>query len=380
MRIIILQEKLKAGVNIIERATAKSFSLPILKNILLKAEKNFLELTATDLEIGISWWGLAKVEEAGAVAIPGSLLAGFLSLLPNKQITLTTKDQDLILECETYKTKIKGNNIDDFPIIPQVSENEFVALDNRSFCQGLGQVADTAAISTSRPEISGIYLSVRKGLITMAATDSFRLGEKLITSEKLNEIKKEYSLIIPQKTAREIVNVFGEKEGEIRIFFGPNQVLWEFLMAETTHPEIHLTSRLIDGEYPNYQEIIPQKYDTEVVLDRNEFLAKVKAAGLLAGKINEVSFNFDPKNETVAITSQNPDAGEFQAVLSGKIKGKEEEISFNCKFIIDGLLAMKSAEVFFGLNGESGPGALKPVGDTSYTYVVMPIGNPARPG
>lgn len=373
MKLIILQNKLKQGLSVIERASSKSFTLPILRNLLLKAEKNFLELSSTDLEIGIKWWILAKIEKEGKITIPISILSTFINLLPEKPISLVANNQILSVECENYKTKIKGQSSEDFPLIPEISEGISFFLDSFSFCQGLSQIVDIVFPSTVRPEISGIHFLIQKDLIKMAATDSFRLGEKTLFLEKPLPIEKEISLILPQKTAKEIINIFGEKEGELKILVSPNQILFESLMAETSHPQIHLSSKLIEGEYPNYQEIIPKKYETQVVLERQEFLNQIKAASLFSGKINEVKFKIDPKKEIVEISSQNPETGEYHSLLPGKIKGKEEEISFNYRFLNNGLLNIKSSEVIFELNGEVGPGVLKPVGDASYIYVVMPI-------
>jgi len=377
MNIIILQEKLKEGVNIIGRVSSKSLTLPILKNILIRTEKNFLNLLATDLETGISWWGLAKIEESGEITVPAAIFSDFLNLLPNKQIVLSTKDQTLSFECENYKTRIKGNSAEEFPIVPQISKNEFIIFNCRSFCRGLEQVVDIASPITARPEISGIYLSIRKDLLRMAATDSFRLGEKVVVSEKPVSAEKEYSLIIPQKTVREVINIFGEKEGDLRIYLTANQILFELLMEETEHPQINLFSRLIEGEYPNYQEIIPKEFDTQIILQKEEFFNKLKAASLFSGKVNEVHLKIDPKKEDIEITSQNPETGEFNTVLGAKIKGKEINVSFDCRFLMDGLVNIKSAEVFFGLNSDAkeeiGPGVIRPVGDQSYIYVVMPI-------
>ncbi len=234
MNIIILQEKLKEGVNIIGRVSSKSLTLPILKNILIRTEKNFLNLLATDLETGISWWGLAKIEESGEITVPAAIFSDFLNLLPNKQIVLSTKDQTLSFACENYKTRIKGNSAEEFPIVPQIPKNEFIIFNCRSFCRGLEQVVDIASPITARPEISGIYLSIRKDLLRMAATDSFRLGEKVVVSEKPVSAEKEYSLIIPQKTVREVINIFGEKassqsvsQKQIKIYFSPSQILFE---------------------------------------------------------------------------------------------------------------------------------------------------------
>ena len=375
MKLIILQEKLKEGIRVVERVSTKSLSLPVLNNILIRAEKNFLNLTATDLEIGIKWWALAKVEKEGAITVPARVFSDFINFLPNKKTALELKDSTLTVECENYQTSLKGLNPEDFPIIPQITGGEHVLVDSRSFCQGLNQIADIAIPSAAKPEISGIFFVFQKDFIKMAATDSFRLGEKTFypNLKTPNTLSKEYTLILPQKAAKEIINVFGEKEGDLRVCFSPNQVLFEFPMAETPHSQIQLTSRLIEGEYPNYQEIIPKKYETQVIFQRNEFLNQIKSAALFGGKINEVKLKIDPRKEKVELFSQSPDLGEYHSHLAGKVKGKELEISFNHRFLADGLSSIKSSEVIFEVTGSEGPGVLKPAGDPNYLYVVMPI-------
>jgi len=375
MKLVILQEKLKEGVEIIERATAKTFSLPILNNTLLKTERNFLSLVSTNLELGIKWWTLAKIEEEGVITVPTRVFSNFIHFLPNKQIILKSKNLTLEIECENYQTELKGSNPDDFPIIPQVAKEEFILVNSSQFCQDLDQVVDIAVPSTAKPEISGVYFLFQKDFIKMAATDSFRLGEK---TSRFNlktpaTLSKEYALILPQKAAKEIINIFGEKEGELRICLSPNQVLFELQLPETPHPQIQLVSRLIEGEYPNYKEIIPKKYETQVIFKRNDFLNHIKSASLFSGKINEVKLKIDPKKEKVELFSQNPDLGEYHSYLTGEVKGKELEISFNYRFLADGLLKIKDSEVVLELAGPEGPGVLKPAGDPSYLYVVMPI-------
>jgi DNA polymerase-3 subunit beta len=373
MKLSILQEKLKEGLTIIERISSKSLTLPILNNVLISAEKNFLRLSSTDLEIGINWWILTKTEKEGDITVPSRLFSGFINLLPNKKIDVETKNNTLFIECKNYKTQIKGLSAEEFPIIPKITEGESIIVDGFSFCQGLNQVADIVIPSTTRPEISGIYLLFQKNLIIAAATDSFRLGEKKVFLKNNSSLKKDYSLILPQKAAKEIINIFGGRKGELKIYFSPNQIMFELPMGETPHPQIQLVSRLIEGEYPNYKEIIPQKYTTQLALDKGEFFNQIKSASLFSGKINEVKIKADPKKKEITIFSQNPEIGEYQSSVSGKIKGEDVNISFNHRFLLDGLLNIKSSEVIFELNGDSGPGVLKPVGDDSYIYVVMPI-------
>jgi len=373
MKLEILQENLKKGLNIVEKISSKSLSLPILNNILVSTEKNFLNLAATDLEIGINWWTLTKIEQEGKITVPARLFSSFVNLLPNKKISIKIEDNTFFLEYNNHKSQIKGISAEEFPIIPKIEQGEFIIIDSFSLCQSLNQVADIAVPSTTRPEISGIYFLFQKDLVTMVATDSFRLGEKKIFLKNNSNLKQDYFLILPQRAAKEIINIFGERKGDLKIYFSPNQIMFELPMEETPHPQIQLVSRLIEGEYPNYQEIIPPKHTTQLILDKNEFLNQIKTASLFGGKINEIKIKTDSDKKEVEIFSQSPEIGKHQSFISGKIKGEPVEISFNHRFLLDGLLNIKSSEVIFELNGDSGPGLLKPVGDESYLYVVMPI-------
>ncbi len=373
MKIIILQEKLKEGLDIIERVAAKSVTFPMLNNIILKAKKNFLNLAATDLEMGINWWTLGKVESEGEAVIPARTLSNLINYFPNKPILLETKETSLYVECGNSKTILKGYNPEEFPIIPTIADNEFLQIPINSFCQSLNQVVDIATTSTTRPEISGVYFIFQKDSIKMVATDSFRLGEKTLFLDSPSGVEKSYSFILPQRAARELINILGDKEGNLKIYFSPNQVLFESLMPETSHPQTQLISRLIEGEFPNYEAIVPKKYETQVTFQRAEFLNQIKTASIFSGKVNEVKLKINPKQEKVEIFSQSQDLGEYQSSIPAKIKGKELEMAFNHKFLADGLSNVKNLEIFFELTDAGGPGVLKPVGDLSYLYVVMPI-------
>jgi DNA polymerase-3 subunit beta len=371
MKIIVLKEKLKEGINTVERITQKSLTLPILNSILIKGEKTFISLTSTNLEIGLRWWSLAKIEKEGEIVVPARFLANFVGLLPNKPLELETEDLFLNIKVGEYKSRIKGFSSEDFPLLPQVNQEEKVNLNSQVFCQALSQVFDITSPSLVRPEISGVFFHFQKEQIKIVATDSFRLGEKKIFSQL--PLNKEYSFILPQLAAREIINVFSEKENDLRIYFSPNQVLFESMLSETNHPQIHLVSRLIEGDFPDYQAIIPKKYETQVILAKNEFLNQIKSASLFSGRINEVKLNILAQKEKVEISSQNPDLGEYKSSLPGKIRGKSLSISFNYRFLIDGLLKIKSPEVIFQLTNEEGPAILKPVDQEDYLYVIMPI-------
>ncbi|HPO68138.1 MAG TPA: DNA polymerase III subunit beta [Candidatus Pacearchaeota archaeon] len=373
MKLTILQEKLKEGLSIVEKISLKSLTLPILNNILISAEKNFLNLSSTDLEIGINWWSLSKIEEEGKITIPSKLFSNFINLLPNKKINIKTKNNDILIECENYFTQIKGLSSDEFPIIPNIKKNEFISLKSSIFCQSLNQIVDIPLLSNSRPEISGIYFLFQKNAITMVSTDSFRLGEKKIIFKNEQKLTNNYSLILPQKTAKEIINIFNTKDRDLNIYLSGNQIMFETLMTETNYPEIQVVSKLIEGEYPDYKEIIPLKYNTQIILNKDEFLNRLRISGLFTGKTNEVKIKTNLNKNELEIFNQNKDIGEYNSKLPVKIIGENIEVCFNYKFLIDGISNIKSSEIILELNGDDGPAILKPVGDDTYIYVVMPI-------
>lgn len=376
MKFTILQNKLKEALEIVERISARSPTLPILNNVLIKAEKNFLELSTTDLEVGIRFWLLSKVEREGSIAVPVRILSSYVNLLKPSSIEIEVQKETLLLKSENTKTQIKGLSPQDFPIIPKAEKKDVVSLPCSSVCQGLSQIVGICSLSTVRPEISGVYFSIQKNLLKIAATDSFRLAEKKIFFKESLSLSKEYSLILPQKTASHLISIFGQR-GDFRVYLAANLLMFESQMQETEHPEIQFVSKLIEGEYPKYEEIIPKSYKTEAQIQKNEFLKQLKTAGIFAGRINEVKIGFNPQSQQIRVFCQNPELGEHLSYLSAQIKGKESETSFNYKFLLDGLEKMTTDKVFFLLSeekeGGEGPALLKPVGDDTYLYVVMPI-------
>ncbi|MCH8741340.1 DNA polymerase III subunit beta [Patescibacteria group bacterium] len=371
MKLLILKESLKSGLNIVERIAGKNLSLPILENVLISTKENFLNLTTTDLETTISWWGLAKIEKKGKITSPVKFLSNLISLLLKNSVDLEVKNSTLYIKSGNFQNQIQGFDPEDFPVIPKIESAPYIKINNLQFIEGLSQVIEVISSTSTRPEISGVYFNFQKEFLKIVATDSFRLAEKTLFLEK--KIDKEYSFILPQKAARELINSLLEKKGKLSIYFNSNQVMFEFPMTETDHPQLQIISKLIDGEYPNYQEIIPKKYETQFITIKKEFVNQLKAAGLFSGKINEVKLKIDPEKKGMEIFSQSAGIGQNQSFLTGKVQGKKTGISFNWRFLLDGLFNIKTKEVVFELSGEDGPAVLKPIDDPSYLYVVMPI-------
>src|SRR3989344_1607323 len=371
MKIEILKENLKSGLSVVERIIGRNISLPILDNVLMDTEDSFLNLISTNLETTIKIWILAKIVKKGKAVTPAKFLSNYVSLLPNEKITLELKEQKLYVDSANSKTQIQGYNPGEFPIIPKFLEEGFLEVDNRKFFEGFSQVVDIATQSKSRPEISGIYFYFSKNTIKIVATDSFRLAEKNIILE--GSVKKEFSFILPQRPAKEIMNILSEREGVLKIYFSGNQVLFEFPMKELKHPQVQIFSRLIEGEYPNYQDIVPNKFKATAVVKREEFLGQVKTASLFSSKTSEVKVSLKPEKAELEVFAKSPDVGENISNIPAKISGEAINISFNYRYLIDGLMKIKSSEVIFEISKEEGPCILRPVGDANYIYVVMPI-------
>lgn len=371
MKIEILKENIKSGLSVVERIISRNLSLPVLNNVLIQTEDSFLNLVSTNLETTIRFWVLTKIIKGGRVMVPVKIFSSFISSLPNDKITIEAKEQNLSVECKNFKTNIQGHNPEDFPIIPKFSAVEEFLVDNNTFCSGLSQVIDVPLESQSRPEISGVYFHISKNNLKIASTDSFRLAEKNIILQK--SVNKEYSFIVPQKPLRDVLAILDGKIGELSIVFSGSQVLFDFPMKEIKHSQVQVISRLIDGEYPNYQEIIPTTFKTSISLNKDEFLSQVKTASLFSGRINEVKISVNSSKKEVEISSKSPDLGESKSTAQASVKGEPMDVSFNYKYLIDGIGNIKSSEIIFEMNGAEGACVLRPVGDTSYLYVVMPI-------
>jgi len=278
MKIEILGDILKKGVFLTERASAKSLSLPILNNILIKSTKNIITLTCTDLELAITWQNLADVSKEGEVSIPVKILSSYLNYLTNKKIILEKQNQDLIIISGKNKIKIKGLPPDDFPLIPKIETQENIVLDAKELREKLKQVVDIPIITSSRPEISGVYFLIEGKILKIAATDSFRLGETTIALKENNLTNKKIDFIIPQKNAKEIINCIEEVD-DVILFPGKNHILIETKNnQEIQSPKIKIVSRLVEGNYPNYQEIIPKKHTLKITISKSELINQLKGA------------------------------------------------------------------------------------------------------
>lgn len=364
MKVICLQENLKNNLGILERISSKNSTMPILNHTLLKTEDGFLKTFATDLEIGVEIQIPCKIESKGEVVLPVKLLLNFINNLPTTKITIKSDNGKVILEGEGLKTNIPTLNKDDFPIIPKIKPIHLITINPNILKTSLSQVLNSTAISPSIPEISGILFNFQQDILKIVSTDSFRLSEKIIYQKDNYTIKDECKFILPQKTANELIRSINQIE-DIEIELDQNQILFKL-------KNINIISRIITGEYPNYEQIIPKKTKTNISLDKNDFMAKIKLASLFSSKINDVKFIINPDDGILEIQSSSPDKGEFNSIIKTEINGEGFEVVFNYKYILDGLNNIYDDEIIFEMNGPASPSIIKSK-TSNYNYVVMPI-------
>ncbi len=374
MKFTILKENLSKSLQAVEKITGKNLVLPILNNALLSAEKNSLKLTTTDLEIAISFWSLAKIEQEGEITVPVKVLSGFVSFIGDSRVEISAKGKIFHISGKGYKTQIKGLDPKDFPIIPKIERNDWIEINPIALCEGISQVIDFCSITQARPELSGIYFEFSKEQLKIVATDSFRLAEKTLFFEKPQAMSSGKSFILPKNAAREIVNLFSNVQEKIKIYFSPNQIMLESCFNGTQNPRIQLISRLIEGEFPNYKEIIPKDHKTRIVVSREQFLAGIKSASVFSGRGNELKVEVDSQKDFFGVFAQDTEIGETNISIPAKVEGERVSTCFNYRFLMEGAAKLKSKEIFFDLNGEGGAGLIKDAGaEKNFVYILMPI-------
>ena len=365
MKITCLQEKLKKAINLVEKITGKNINLPILNNILLETDKGRLKVSATDLEIAINLWLTAKIEKGGKVTIPAAILSNFIGSLPHEKVYLETEKQNLLVKCENFQAQIKGLNPDDFPIIPKIGGEKLFSLRANDLQKSLTQVYSAASFSDTRPEISGVLFKIsRDEVLKLVATDSFRLAEKTI--KKVGQIQKEIDFIIPLKAIIELIRILSETDQEVNILIQDNQILFNL------NNEIHLISRLIEGHFPDYERIVPHDFKTEVLVERDKLIEAIRIASLFAGKTNDVSFNFSSLSK-IEVSSASQELGSHNSILKADVKGDDIKLTFNYKYVLDGLNNIDGSKVVLLMNGKEKPLLMKPADKKDYLYLVMPV-------
>ncbi len=362
MRLVCTQENLKKGLAITSRVSNGSTTLPVLNNILLKTEQSGLRLSSTNLEMGVNTWIRCKVEEEGGISVPAKTISDLVNNLPNDNITLSVEDNHLLIETSNYKTKIKGLGPDEFPLIPQVDQQNSVEIDSKDLKNSIYQTVFAAAYSESQPEISGVLFAFDDARLKLVATDRYRLAEKEISVK--GSVQK--NIIVPNKTIQELAKILTNTDTQtLSVFFTQNQVMFKT-------DDTELTSRLIDGQYPEYKAIVPTSFNTEIDLSVEDLSSAMRTAGIFTQTGNNVTLEFSEPDH-LEISASSGDLGESKVNVSSAVKGDAGKIIFNHRYILDSLAAVGTKNVTFRIVNENAPAVLVSKDLPGYVYLVMPI-------
>ncbi|MBA3945385.1 MAG: DNA polymerase III subunit beta [Herpetosiphonaceae bacterium] len=375
MKLSCLQENLKRGVGIVSHGVAAKSTLPVLSNILLTTENGRLRLQATNLEIGVTCWIGAKIEEEGAATIPAKLLQDFIGNLPNDAITMTLDEgtQTMHLACARSEANIKGIEADEFPAIPKVqADAPTVRIDPAQLRTAINQVAYAAATDeTMRPVITGVLVRLHDASATFAAIDGFRLAVKKI--ELAEPVEQPMEVIIPARTLIEVGRVIGDSETPVEITVTPQggQVLFH-------SDNVDLVSRLIDGKFPDYERMVPKQFLTRAVMDRNGLLQSTRQASVFASSsANIAKITLEAGADLVPgkllLSANAAEVGDNKSELEGQVVGDGGQIAMNVKYLQDALNALPTPQVALEIQTPASPGVFRPVGDDSLLILVMPM-------
>jgi len=343
MKLSCLQENLNKGLGIIGRAVASRTTLPITQNVLITTDQSQLKLAATNLEIAISCWIGAKIENEGSITIPARVLTEFVGSLPSDIISLTLKHHTLELKCGRYEARINGLDAADFPPIPQVGDDFSTKVKAEELKLAINQVAFAAATEESRPVLTGVQTEFEGSKLTMAAADGFRLA--VHRANLIEPVKEKVAMIIPAKAYHELNRLMGNEDQEIEITLNSqkSQVLFKL-------KGIEMVSQLIQGNFPNYSQLIPQTYGTKARIDVAEFLRAIKMAAIFARDGSGIARVIVTPGATVeagkiTISARADEIGDNVGEIDALVDGEAAKIAFNARYLADVLSVIKQAQV-----------------------------------
>ncbi|MBN2076715.1 MAG: DNA polymerase III subunit beta [Dehalococcoidales bacterium] len=373
MKLSCLQENLNKGLSIVGRAVATRTTLPITSNVLLTAEQSRLKLVATNLEMAISYWIGAKVEEEGTITVPARLLTEFVASLPNENIDieLSSRTKTLSLKCARFEARISGVDAKDFPPIPDINEGIKTKLDVETLGKGISHVAFAAATEESRPVLTGVDARFNNDELTLAAADGFRLAVyKLNLSESVNQ---QSEVIVPARTLTELNRMMADEEEGVDVTINPNKSQALFRMKNT-----ELVSQLVQGTFPQYDQLIPQSHTTRVTVDVADFLRATRTASIFArdgsGIVRLVAgSDGEGAPGKLTISARSEEIGDDVGEIDAAVEGEEMKIAFNGKYLIDVLSTLSESQVILETTNSSSPGVIRPIGSDNYVHVVMPM-------
>jgi DNA polymerase III subunit beta len=375
VKVSCLQENLQRALTQVSRAVATKTALPVLSNVLLSSDEGRLKIAATNLEIGITTWIGASIEEEGRITVDARLLSEFVNTLPADAVQLSSDAvrSSLLVQCGRDKAAINGIDADDFPVIPTVGGEAFTAsVDPQIFREMIAQVEFAAASDDSRPVLAGVLCRFEEQTLTLAAADGFRLAvrEGALTEPVPNRL----DVIVPARALRELARIVGDSSDPVQLAITPNQ---SQLLARVGETEF--LSRLIEGTFPDFRQIVPREFATRVEVGRDTFMNAVRRASYFARDNNDVirvvvrPADDDVMPGTLEVSANAAERGNSQSYVDSSVSGPELQIAFNARYLSDVLGVIKQPQILLGMNGANQAGIVRPAGSEAYTHVIMPM-------
>ncbi|MCR4329535.1 MAG: DNA polymerase III subunit beta [Candidatus Roizmanbacteria bacterium] len=364
MKIECVKEKIKNILSLLDRITGKQLSLPILSFVYCEAKKNTLILRATNLDLGVEIQIPTKTTQEGSCLLPAQLISNTLSPISFENIILSSENDQIFITTPKHNIIVKGFvGTDDFPELPKIEKGVTLEIQTKQFINGMKSVLYAAAPTEIKPEIASVYFYTTKEHLIFVSTDGFRLAEKKILFTSLDEIQA----IIPYKNALEIIRLLDNTEyDQLSITITTTQCIFH-------SSSITISSRLITGVYPDYPQLIPHSFLTEVSVSKEEILSALKVTNLFCDSSNQIMISIHPTDSLVEIGARNSSIGENIITIDGTIKGEDIDVFYNIRYLNEFFQSITTPRVVFGFNSKTKPGVLKGEGDTTFTYLVMPV-------
>ncbi|HHV06382.1 MAG TPA: DNA polymerase III subunit beta [Anaerolineaceae bacterium] len=377
MKVVIQQSQLAHGVSVVARAVTPRSTLPVLSNILIKTDGERLRLSGTNLELGISAWIDAKVEKEGGLTVPARTFADLVSNLPSREVTLTVDipTQTLNVKCGTLNTDIKGISADEFPPMPAPDLDEAIPLNVANFKEMINQVVFAASTEDSRPNLTGVHMSFEDEMLEMAATDGYRIS--ISRAPMAGVGKQKLEALVPARALSELSRVAVNGDETLKMTFPPGrgQVIFHL-------KDVELVSQLIEGNFPNYNAIIPPTFKTRTVLSTSDMLKACKQTEIIAREGNYIArldIQPDENGDGIAqldISANSEQTGSSEVIVDASVEGVPLLISFNIRYLREALEVIKTPTVILETNAPNTPGLLRPVDDESFKHIIMPMNIP----
>ena len=361
MKLQVTQENLNRALGSVARVANTRNALPILANVLIKTSNNRLSLSATNLDIAITHYIGAKVSEEGSITVPARLMQDFISSLPSGVISLELKETKLRITTEQYQSTVNGIMADDFPVMPAITNGQSWSIPGALLKKTLQQVVFAASSDETRPVLTAVLLHTSDGWLYMAATDSYRLAERKISTNT-----EAVRLLVPATAMQDLLRIIGDGADEVLVTHDEQQILFQV-------GDVELVTRLVEGKYPDYQKLIPSSFATTATLKRADFVNVTKVSSLFAREsAGSITIEVDEVSESLSIRSVASQLGENTAQATAKTTGSGT-ITLNSRYLLDALAAFSGDEVTFGFNGKLEATLLTDTANTDYKHVIMPL-------